>query len=174
VQQGIKKAQDLAIALPSSFTPYKEGDLVWLEAKNLHTSHPTAKLAPRRYGPFPVTKVISHVVYQLAIPPTWKIHPVFHASLLLPYTETPEHGPNFTRPPPDLVDGLEEFEVEKILDSRRRRRQLQYLVKWKGYPDADNTWEPAIHLHAPDVVQDFHAAHPSAVRSILGDVELAP
>jgi hypothetical protein len=52
------------------------------------------------------------------------------------------HGPNFTRPTPELIDGEEEYSVEKILDSRRfgRRRRLQYLVKWEGYPDSDNMW----------------------------------
>jgi hypothetical protein len=44
-------------------------------------------------------------------------------------------GPNYTRPPPDLIDGEEEYEVESILKSRRygRGRKVQYLVKWKGY-----------------------------------------
>jgi hypothetical protein len=43
---------------------------------------------------------------------------------------------------PDLVDGVEEYEVEKVLDSRRygRGRKLQYLIAWKGYPDSDNQW----------------------------------
>jgi len=43
-----------------------------------------------------------------------KFHPVFHASLLSPYSETPSHGPNFSRPPPDLIDGETEYEVELI------------------------------------------------------------
>merc|ERR1712151_329525 len=34
-----------------------------------------------------------------------------------------------------------EFEIEKILDKRGAGRTLQYFVKWKGYPDSDNTWE---------------------------------
>jgi hypothetical protein len=45
-------------------------------------------------------------------------------------------------PPPDLMDGMEEYEVEKVLDSHwhGRGRKLQYLVKWVGYPDSDNQW----------------------------------
>jgi hypothetical protein len=67
---------------------------------------------------------------------------VFHIDLLTPYRETIMHGPNFTRPTPELIDGEEEYSVEKILDSRHfgRRRCLQYLVKWEGYPDVDNMW----------------------------------
>ena len=39
--------------------------------------------------------------YQLEILKSWKIHPVFHASLLTPYKENDIHGPNFPQPPPD-------------------------------------------------------------------------
>jgi hypothetical protein len=56
-----------------------------LEGTNLHLSHPTAKLAPKRYGPFQVTKVISPVVYQIKLPIGWKIFNTFHVSLLSPY-----------------------------------------------------------------------------------------
>ena len=43
---------------------------------------------------------------------------VFHIRLLMPYKETEAHGPNFMHPPPDLVEGSEEYEVEKIENSR--------------------------------------------------------
>ena len=56
------------------------GDKVWLEGTNLKTTHPTAKLAPKQYGPFPITNKISDIVYQLELPPQWKIHNVFHTS----------------------------------------------------------------------------------------------
>jgi hypothetical protein len=120
----------------------KAQDQVWLEGKNLRLNQPTAKLAPRRHGPFKVIKVLSPVSYQLALPTQWSIHPVFHIDLLTPYRETITHGPNYQRPLPDLVDGEEEYSVEKILDSRKfgRRQRLQYLVKWEGYPDSDNMW----------------------------------
>ena len=75
---------------------FKEGDQVWLEATNLKLPYHTPKLAPRRQGPFRVSKVISPVAYQLALPLSWGIHDVFHVSLLLPYKETAAHGPNFT------------------------------------------------------------------------------
>src|SRR6267378_7904586 len=102
-------------------------------------SHPTAKLAPKRYGPFPITKVLGlPVTYKLRLPEQWNIHPVFHVDLLTPYKEMEFHGRNFEWPLPDLVDGNEEYEVERIVNSRRsgRGRQVQYLVHWKGYPEA--------------------------------------
>jgi Chromo (CHRromatin Organisation MOdifier) domain len=136
------------------------GQLVWLEGKNLPLPHGTAKLAPRRHGPFKVTQIISPVAVQLELPPQWNIHPVFHSNLLTPYTETPSHGPNFTRPPPDLIDGEEEYEVEQIRSHRTwgRSRTLQYLIKWKGYPESDNTWENADQIHAPELIELYHQA----------------
>jgi hypothetical protein len=143
---------------------YKEGDLVWLEGKNLRINQPTAKLAPRRHGPFKITQVMSNVNYRLELPTQWSIHPVFHIDLLTPYKETIMHGPNFTRPTPELVDGEEEYSVERILDSRHfgRRRRLQYLVKWEGYPDAENMWVDKDDVFADDKVQEFKASNPDA------------
>jgi hypothetical protein len=61
----------------------------------------------------------------------------------MPYTETPSHRPNFTQPPPDLIDEEEEYKVEQICSHRTWgwHKTLQYLIKWKGYPESDNTWE---------------------------------
>jgi hypothetical protein len=71
-------------------------------------------LAPRRHGPFVIEEVRSPVVYHLRLPPQWNIHPVFHASLLMPYIETMEHGKNYLRPPPDMIEGEEQYKVEAI------------------------------------------------------------
>ncbi len=96
-QDCIKHAQRLmAERGKTKFTPYAQGSLVWLEGVNLRTHYPTSKLAPKRYGPFPIKKVLSDVSYELELPAQWKIHPVIHANLLTPYKETALHGPNFT------------------------------------------------------------------------------
>ena len=109
------KAQNQWIK-PKDMPRYQVGDQVWLDWCNLHTAQPTAKLAPRRQGPFLIEQVLSPITYRLTLPTRWRIHPVFHVDLLMPYHETPIHGQSYTRPPPDLVDGAEEYEVEKILD----------------------------------------------------------
>ena len=53
------------------------------------------KLQMKRTGPFEIEEVILRTAFRLRIPSQWKIHPVFHASLLTTYKETSEHGPNF-------------------------------------------------------------------------------
>ena len=134
------------------------GDQVWLEGTHLKLPHQSTKLAPKRYGPFTITKQINPVTYQLILPATWQIHPVFHASLLSPYVETDAHGLNYSRPPPDLIGGEEFYEVEQIRDHQHhgRSRTLQYLIKWKGSPESDNTWEPADQVLAPDLLREYH------------------
>ena len=110
---------------------YKTGDQVWLEGHNLKIDWPSTKLAPKRHGPFKIGKVLSPITYQLELPPQWKIHDIFHVDLLTPYRETELHGPNFMKPPPDLIDGEEEYEVEEVLQSRKvgQQRKVQYLIK---------------------------------------------
>src|SRR5216684_5086250 len=138
------------------------GTQVWLEGTHLRLPYQMTKLAPKCYGLFKVTKEVSPVAYQLCLPAAWNIHDIFHASLLLPYCETTAHGPNYSRPPPDLIEGEEEYKVEKVINHWHtgRARTLQYLIKWVGYPEADNTWEPADQVHALQLINAYHRQHP--------------
>jgi hypothetical protein len=94
-----------------------------------------------------------------------KIHPIFHNTLLKPYIKTPAHGPNFTWPPPEIIGGEEgHYEIKKILQEQltRNKKSTQYLVKWKGYPDSENSWLPAKELtHAQELLQNFKSEHAS-------------
>jgi hypothetical protein len=136
---------------------FQTGDQVWLDGRNIKTFHPTAKLAPKRHGPFPIVRVLSPINYELRLPVQWKLHPVFHVDLLTPYRETEFHGANYDKPPPDLINGEEEYKVERIMASRRfgQGRKLQYLIKWKGYPDAENQWVNKEDMFAEDAIKEF-------------------
>ena len=166
----MKKATDLET--PTRFEPYQLGDKVWLEGRNLTTTHPTAKLAPRRYGPFPITRVISLTSYQLKLPPQWKIHDVFHATLLTPYKETALNGHQNQEPAPELIDGQPEWEVEQILCVRRYQRQVQYLIRWKGFSEAHNSWEPASNVHADKLIEEFYKRYPKAIRNTTTQIPI--
>ena len=103
----------------NTFTPFKKGDLVWLDTRNIKTTN-NPKIRPRREGPFLISDVLGPLTYRLELPSTWQIHNVFHAVLLRPYIENKTHGANFPQPPPDLLEGEEVYEVETILKHRKR------------------------------------------------------
>ena len=64
--------------------------------------------------------------------------------------------------PPIIVKGEEEYEIDELMDSRLSRGKLQYLVKWKDYPNrVDWTWEPESKI-LPENREEFHEQHPSA------------
>ncbi|KAH7478801.1 Transposon Tf2-9 polyprotein [Fusarium oxysporum f. sp. matthiolae] len=144
---------------------YQEGDHVWLDARNIKTLRPQKKLDWKNIGPLKITKVISPYAYRLDLPASMKIHPVFHTNLLRPAATDPLPGQNPDPPPPVEVEGVEEWEVEDVIDSRWDRRgrggrpRLKYTVKWAGY--ADPTEVPAAYLeNAAEVVANFHRRYP--------------
>ena len=135
-----------------NYKPFSLKEKVWLDGRNLKLNY-HKKITTKREGPFEITEVLSPLNYRLRIPQGWKIHDVFHASLLTLYVETKIHGPNYSQPPPELIDNEEEWEVERIT-RHKGTKNITYQVKWKGYEDM--TWEPEKNLsHSMEVLADY-------------------
>ena len=134
------------------------------EHLQLKIDQQTPKLMPKQIGPFSITQVISPVAYRLQLPPTLSAkHSSFHVSKLSPYVDGSISFPlrsssaSLSRPLPELsADGEQEWAVEEIIAKRTNRRQVQYLVKWEGYPTSENTWEPVANLkNCIELIQEY-------------------
>ena len=170
-RQRLKAAQDRMKAYadrhrrePPSF---QVGDEVLLSTKHLRFPHSkTRKLLPRFIGPFQVDRVVSPVAFKLRLPKHMRVHNVFHVSMLKPYRRDGSVQPP---PPPDIIDGEFEYEVETVLAHRERKLRgkkkgkkvtREYLVKWLGYNDENNTWEPEDNLeNARERLQEYWVNH---------------
>ncbi|QRW07008.1 Transposon Tf2-7 polyprotein [Ceratobasidium sp. AG-Ba] len=144
-------------------TKIEVGSKVFLDGSNIKTIRPSKKLDNRRFGPYKVVEQIGKYTFKLDLPKSMKVYPVFHTALLYPkpvddYQRDPVPVPTVVTP-----EGEEEYEVERILDSRKVGRRLEYYVSWKGYGAEENSWEPKTHLkNAPEKIADFHRDHPDA------------
>ena len=130
----------------------EEGDKVYLLRKNVKTKQPSDKLDYKKIRPFQISEKLSDTNFRLSLPTKMRIHPVFHISLLEP---APANARLETQV--ELENDEKEWEVEKIMDSRTHNADTEYLVKWKGYDDKDNTWEPLRNLtNCRQALRDFH------------------
>jgi len=122
--------------------PFRVGDRVFVRTDHIRTNRTARKLAEKKIGPFPIISQPSAMSFTLRLPGTIRIHPVFHVSSL-----EPEHPNTFLDrdqppPPPLIVEGMPEYLIERIVDSKynrvRKKCQLLYLIKWVGYPISNN------------------------------------
>jgi len=110
---------------------YKPGDRVYLDASDIKTTRPSPKLSHHRLGPFKIERQVGPLAYCLKLPHGMRqLHPVFNVVKLSAAPEDPILGRKLQAPPPPIVvDGEEEWEVEEILDSHWHWRRFQFLVK---------------------------------------------
>ncbi|KAI1004907.1 hypothetical protein K3495_g3315 [Podosphaera aphanis] len=149
---------------------YQVGDRVYLSLKNLKLSRPTKKLDHIRAGPWRITAMKSPLVAKMDLPFQLKIDNNFHVSLLRPaYIGFPSQQQSQPPPIETETDEPDIYEVEAVLDSRVRRKKVQYLIHWTG--SEENTWEPWENLTGcQELLMEFHESYPDAPRSR----ELAP
>ena len=112
---------------------------MYLHTKNLKTKRKSKKLDQVKVGPFSILEARGPQNYRLQLPEDAHIHPVFHISLLEPADPDIPLQTIFHFQPEEQ----QEWEVEKILESGGPNR---YLIKWKGYPKSESTWEPLENL----------------------------
>ena len=143
---------------------YQPGQMVYLLSRDLPLPHTSRKLAPRYVGPYRVESVVNPAAVRLALPPSLKVHPVFHVSLLKPVVTSSLAPPAPLPPPPRVLDdGDLVWEVERLLAVRRRGRGFQYLVDWVGYGPEDRSWVPRSYLADPALLREFYRANPGAI-----------
>ena len=135
---------------------FQQGDLVLLSAKNLKQKRPNKKLSDKLIGPFRVRRRVGKQAYHLWLPPAYRIHPVFHVSLLEPYKRRKGDANIPEYPVPDLVDDDEIGDVEEIQKKRTRGGVVEYLVRWVGYPEEYDQWIKEQDVDAPDLVNAFN------------------
>ncbi|CDO72200.1 hypothetical protein BN946_scf184970.g52 [Trametes cinnabarina] len=169
-QEQMKRFHDRRRGEPREYQP---GDRVWLEGVHIKTDRPMKKLDDKRYGPFKIVQKVGASAYRLAIPRTWRgVHPVVNESLLTPYV--PPAFPSQARPdppPPIVVDGLERWDIEEIVNSKRERGRLYYHIRWKDRPRSEWQWLTAAETRkypgAIDLIATFHRDHPTAPRPLV-------
>ena len=139
---------------------YEVGDKVLIKSSHLPLAtdpNLSPKFKRRFVGPFPITERISHLAFRVELPKQWGSHDVFHVSKFKKYI-APSEDREEPAPEPELIDGVLEYEVERILRERGTRSRKEYLVLWKGYDLSEAEWVPESHLdNAREALADFKA-----------------
>ena len=111
---------------------YRPGQWVWLLAKDLPLPTMSRKLAPRYVGPYTISQVINPSALRLTLPPSLKIHPVFHVFQVKPVASCPLSPPASVPPPPHVLEGGNlVWEVKRILAVHHRGRGS--TIWWTGW-----------------------------------------
>ena len=135
--------------------PYSVGDLVMLNGKNIRTRRGAKKFDAKLFGPFKVVRLVGQggQSVELELPQRWRVHNVFHTSLIEPYCTSVRGLRDESIAVTDSgyiyrlgvshevgydVEGnqvLEDFKAEEIMGSHYNAewKKVLYLIKCKGY-----------------------------------------
>ena len=152
--QGIKETEE-----------WKKGDRVMLSMKDLvFKERPVQKLTERYVGPYAIEEVVSSNAVKLRLPSSIRIYPVVNVSQIVWYKEQVK-GQKEEEGKPIEVEGVEEWEVEKILNKRKIREVEKYLVRWKRFTAEGDTWERKEDLkNAGETLEEFKGRMNAEVR----------
>jgi hypothetical protein len=146
---------------------YQVGDLVMLSGKNIQTRRPSRKLDHKNHGPFQVARIVSPLAVKLTLPRKWKIHDVFHVSLIEPCRTGTRAAPDPSQVlcEVDDIKNSAEYDVDEVMASTKKGRCILYLVKWLDFPDRqDWTNKPLDNFSVGGLekLREFHRRNPDA------------
>ena len=187
-----QQAQKCAYDRWKNDTPQLQpGGQVWLETTHLSMDHPSPKLNWKQIGPLSVKEQLGPLTYCLHLPASYKIHNIFHISLLTLVKE--DHILGCTILPPNPITIIQEgnettpdindqyYIMEQYVDSQwiintKGKWEFKFKVKWDGYNIL--TWESCTRLNEDaakmnqqylhpgdddfDMEEDFYEKHPEA------------
>ena len=135
---------------------WKKGDRVLLSTKDLvFKERPSKKLTERYVRPYTIEEVVLLNAVKLRLPSSMRIHPVINVSRIVRYKEQVK-GQKKEEGKPIEVEGIEEWEVEKVLNKKKIRGVEKYLIRWKGFTVEGNTWEGKENLkNAEKLIEEF-------------------
>jgi len=131
---------------------------------------PSKKLMERFVGPYAIEEVVSSNVVKLRLPSSMRIHPLVNVSWIVCYKEQVK-GQKKKEEEPVEVEGVEEWEVKKILNKKKIRGVEKYLIRWKGFMVEGDTWEKRENLkNAEELIEEFERGK-VIVRQQVGEDE---
>ena len=144
---------------------WKREDRVLLSTKDLVFKEKLArKLVDQYMGPYTIEKVVSTNAVKLRLPTSMRIHLVVNVSCIIQYKEQVEEQKKEEGKPIE-IEGVKEWEIEKILNKRKIRGVDKYLVRWKGFTVEHDTWERKEELeNAREMVEEFKGRMNAEVR----------
>jgi len=135
---------------------WKKGDRVLLSTKDLVLKErPTKKLIERYVRPYVIEEIVLLNAVKLRLPSLMKIHLVVNVSWIVRYKEQVK-GQKKEEGKLVEVEGVEEWEIEKILNKKKMRGVEKYLIRWKGFMAEEDTWERRENLkNAEELIKEF-------------------